>query len=194
MFTLINSDIKRCLVCEGVSLSSVSQKMFTLIFSYGLHAVIVYRLGIFLDSITKKSITLIRFPLLGLYQILDFYIRTAYAISIDISAEIGKGFYIGHFGGIEIGPCQIGDNCSVHQQVKIGVSIVAPGKSCPKIGNNVWIGSNARILSGVTISDNATVVVGAVVKKDMPARSLIMGNPARVVNKNYDNSSLTALL
>ena len=52
------------------------------------------------------------------------------------------------------------------------------------IGNNVWIGMNATILKGVNIGDGAVVAAGAVVSKDVPARTLVAGVPARVVREN----------
>lgn len=49
------------------------------------------------------------------------------------------------------------------------------------IGNNVWIGSNSTILSGVTIGDNSVVAAGAVVTKDVPANTIVGGVPARFI-------------
>ena len=51
------------------------------------------------------------------------------------------------------------------------------------IGNNVWIGANAMILKGVHIGDGAVIAAGSVVTKDIPADSVAVGNPARVVKK-----------
>ena len=51
------------------------------------------------------------------------------------------------------------------------------------IGNNVWIGGSVSIIGGVTIGDNAVVAAGSVVIRDVPADTLVAGNPARVVRK-----------
>jgi acetyltransferase-like isoleucine patch superfamily enzyme len=53
-----------------------------------------------------------------------------------------------------------------------------------KIGNHVWIGTNAIILKGVTIGDNAIVAAGSIVNKDVPANSLVAGNPAKIIKEN----------
>lgn len=53
------------------------------------------------------------------------------------------------------------------------------------IGNNVWIGGSVTILAGVTIGDNCTIGAGSVVTRDIPANSVAVGNPARVVKQVY---------
>ncbi|WP_442854348.1 DapH/DapD/GlmU-related protein [Arthrobacter sp. Soil782] len=55
------------------------------------------------------------------------------------------------------------------------------------IGRNVWIGSNATILPGVTIGDNAVVAAASVVTKDVPANTVVVGSPARVARSLADN-------
>ena len=49
------------------------------------------------------------------------------------------------------------------------------------IGNSVWIGGNVTILPGITIGDNCTIGAGSVVTRDIPANSIAVGNPARVI-------------
>ena len=57
------------------------------------------------------------------------------------------------------------------------------------IGENVWVGSNARICKGVTIGDNAIVAANAVVTKDVPSNSIAAGNPARIVKTDIDKET-----
>ena len=52
-----------------------------------------------------------------------------------------------------------------------------------KVGNNVWIGGNVVVLSGVTIGDNCTIGAGSVVVKDIPANTVAVGNPCRVIKE-----------
>lgn len=53
-----------------------------------------------------------------------------------------------------------------------------------KIGQNVWIGCRALILKGVTIGDGAVIAAGAVVTKDVPPRTMVAGNPAKIIKEN----------
>ena len=50
-----------------------------------------------------------------------------------------------------------------------------------KIGNDVWIGSNATILPGVEIQDGAIIAAGSIVTKDVPKNAVVAGNPARII-------------
>jgi acetyltransferase-like isoleucine patch superfamily enzyme len=55
------------------------------------------------------------------------------------------------------------------------------------IGENVWVGINSRINKGVTIGDNAIVAANAVVTKDVPANSVVAGNPGKIVKTNLND-------
>ncbi len=86
---------------------------------------------------------------------------------------------------------EIGDDCAIAQRVVIRDSnahmIDRDGykKTAPiKIGNHVWIASNAIILPGVTIGDGSMIAAGSVVNRDIPPNSLAAGVPAKVVRSN----------
>ena len=108
-------------------------------------------------------------------------------ISIPWQCEIGEGLYIGHYGSIILAPqARIGHNCSLAQNVTIGTAPSNEGRGAPTIGNRVFIGTHSVIVGRITIGDDAVICAGAVVNKSVPARAVVMGNPARVVS--YDGS------
>jgi serine O-acetyltransferase len=123
-------------------------------------------------------------PLVALAQKL---VEIVTGISIPPECEIGDGLYIGHYGSIIVEPeARIGHNCSLAQNVTIGTAMSSEGRGAPTIGNRVFIGAHSVIVGRITIGDDAVVCAGSVVNKSVPARAVVMGNPARVVS--YDGS------
>jgi len=77
-----------------------------------------------------------------------------------------------------------------------GKNIQQPGKISKgpiNIGNDVWIGTNALILSGVTIGNGAVIAAGSVVTKDVPAYAVVGGVPARTIKMRFDDATITRL-
>ncbi|MEG0289803.1 MAG: CatB-related O-acetyltransferase [Erysipelotrichaceae bacterium] len=62
------------------------------------------------------------------------------------------------------------------------------------IGNDVWIGSDAKILPGVHIGDGSIIAAGSIVSKDVPAYHIVAGNPACVIKKRFDDELIELLL
>ena len=67
-------------------------------------------------------------------------------------------------------------------------------KGAVVIGNDVWIGQNALILSGVTIGDGAVIGAGCVVSKDVEPYAIVVGNPQRVIRKRFNDEEIAKLL
>lgn len=61
------------------------------------------------------------------------------------------------------------------------------------VGNDVWVGTRAIILSGVTIGDGAIVAAGSVVTKDVPPYAIVAGNPARLVRYRFSDETIAAM-
>lgn len=92
--------------------------------------------------------------------------------------DIGKGLFIEHGFSTIISCRHIGDNCWINQQVTIGYS---DATNCPYIGNNVSVKAGAKIIGGVKIGDDVIVGANAVVVKDVPDHSIVVGVPAKVI-------------
>lgn len=103
-------------------------------------------------------------------------------IEIHPAAKIGKRFFIDHGTGVVIGETTvIGDDVILYQGVTLGGTGKETGKRHPTLGNNIMVGTGAKILGSVTIGDNTKIAAGAVVLHDIPPDSTAVGVPARVV-------------
>ena len=103
-------------------------------------------------------------------------------IEIHPGAKIGKRLVIDHGMGIVIGEtAEIGDDCLIYHGVTLGGTGKDTGKRHPTIGNNVLIGTGAKVLGPVYIGDGSRVAANAVVLNDIPENSTAVGDTAKVV-------------
>lgn len=115
-----------------------------------------------------------------------FYTDFGKNITLGREVFINACCHFQDHGGVTIGDrCQIGHNV-VFATLNHGLAPEDRQTTYPApivLGRNVWVGSNATILSGVTIGDNAVVAAGAVVTKDVPADTIVGGVPARPIRR-----------
>jgi acetyltransferase-like isoleucine patch superfamily enzyme len=113
----------------------------------------------------------------------EFLIGTGARLSIGSDSYINQGATIACALSIEIGErCLIGEFVAIHDTHFHPLQPGQPVKTAPiRIGRNAWIGHRAVILPGVTIGDHAIIGAGAVVTKDVPARAIVGGNPAKII-------------
>ena len=105
-------------------------------------------------------------------------------IEIHPGAKIGKGFFIDHGNGVVIGEtAEIGNNVLLFHQVTLGGISQSSGKRHPTIGNNVTIGTGAKILGAITIDDNTQIGAGTIITKDIPSYSVVVGNPGKIIKR-----------
>ncbi len=103
-------------------------------------------------------------------------------IEIHPGARIGRRLVIDHGMGIVIGEtAEIGDDVLLYQGVTLGGTGKDQGKRHPTIGNNVLIGSGARVLGPFTVGDGARIAANAVVLREVPPDSTAVGVPAHIV-------------
>jgi serine O-acetyltransferase len=141
----------------------------------GLHALISHRIAHFFYKIR----------LFFLARLISQASRFMTGIEIHPGAEIGKGFFIDHGMGVVVGETAvIRDNVLLYQGVTLGGAGLEKGKRHPTIGNNVVIGSGAKVLGNITIGDNSYVGANAVVIKDVPPNSTVVGVPGRITKQD----------
>lgn len=181
---LVRSDIARSLNDQAYT---TWQALGALRRELGLQALLVYRFGRLLRSGQHRVLL---WPLLAAGWLLYFpavlLMRACYGIRLALSAEIGPGCLVRHFGGIEVMNCRLGGRCSVGQQTRIGHAAEPLG---PQIGDGVWVGAHAQVWGAIHVGDGATVAPGARLNRNVPANALVVGDPGRVVAR-YDNSPI----
>ncbi len=103
-------------------------------------------------------------------------------IEIHPGAIIGRGLFIDHGMGVVIGEtCEIGDNVTIYHGVTLGGTGKDHGKRHPTIGNNVMIGTGAKVLGPFKVGDNSRIAANALVLQEVPEDSTVIGNPGKVV-------------
>lgn len=138
----------------------------------GFHAVLYYRVSHFFYKHKLKFIAR------WVSQLGRFFT----GVEIHPGAVIGRGLLIDHGMGVVIGEtAEVGDNCTIYQGVTLGGTGKDVGKRHPTIGNNVMIGSGAKVLGPFTVGDNAKIAAGAVVLNAVPEGATAVGVPAKII-------------
>jgi serine O-acetyltransferase len=176
--TILNAD------CNRYDFDKFSLKSFFIIYFVknipGLKFIIIFRLT---QYYRRKNRFLFCFFFLWLR-----HLKVKYGIDISYRTKIGKGFYIGHFGGIVIhGDAVIGENCNVSQGMTIGVSNYGKNIGVPTIGNNVFIGPNSGVFGNITIGNNVTIGANTVVTTSVPDYKTVLPAPFATIDKDLSH-------
>lgn len=127
-----------------------------------------------------------------LARFISQFSRFLTGIEIHPGAKIGRKFFIDHGTGVVIGEtCEIGDNVLIYQGVTLGGTGKDIGKRHPTVGNNVLIGSGAKVLGPLTIGNNSKVGAGSVVLHDVPPNTTVVGVPAKIAGGDFSSPSDT---
>jgi serine O-acetyltransferase len=148
----------------------------------GFHAVLIHRVA---HGIYRRG-------WFTLARVVSQFSRSMTGIEIHPGAKIGRRFFIDHGMGIVIGETsEIGNDVVMYQNVTLGGTGKEAGKRHPTIGNEVVIGTGAKILGNIRIGDHVKVGAGSVVVRSVPNYSTVVGVPGRVVgDANADLDTL----
>lgn len=168
MFSGLRNDIRAIFARDPAARSVVE-----IIFAYpGFHALFLYRLAHWLWQ--HRMFFLGRFT--------SHVGRFLTGIEIHPGAKIGKGFFVDHGMGVVIGEtAEIGDDVTLYHGVTLGGTSWQKGKRHPTIGNNVVIGTGAKVLGPIRIGDNTRIGANSVVVNDVPPNSVVVGIPGKIV-------------
>ena len=146
-----------------------------------IHALISYRIAHFFYKHKRFFIA----------RLLSQLTRFFTGIEIHPGATIGKGLFIDHGMGVVIGEtAEVGDNVTLYHGVTLGGTGKDKGKRHPTVGNNVLIGSGAKVLGPINIGDNAKIGANAVVLHDVPEGATAVGLRAKNIVKIPKTSAI----
>ena len=118
------------------------------------------------------------------------YLSHKTGIQIPARTQIGEGFYVGHFGRVVINPdCVIGKNVNIAAGATLGKENRGARKGSPKIGDSVWIGTNAVVVGNITVGNDVLIAPLAYVNFNVPDHSIVIGNPAKIVKRENATES-----
>ncbi len=143
----------------------------------GIKAVLIYRIAHFFFKIGMPFIP----------RYLSDIAREITGIEIHPGAQIGSDFFIDHGSGVVIGETsEIGNNVTIYAGVVLGGVSLEQKKRHPTIGNNVVIGTGAKLLGPITIGDDVKVGANSVVVNDVPSNSVVVGVPGKIISREGD--------
>ena len=138
----------------------------------GVHALLGHRVS---HALHDAGVPLIPRALSNVSRILT-------GIEIHPAAQIGNEFFIDHGSGVVIGEtASIGNCVTLYQGVTLGGTGFQRGKRHPTLGNNVTVGSGAKLLGPIAVGDGAKIGANTVVVEDVPPSATVVGNPGHPV-------------
>lgn len=121
----------------------------------------------------------------------QYSLKLGFSIPINV---FGPGLSIAHYGTIVVSSAaKVGENCRIHEGVNIGAT--NGGAVAPQIGDNVFIGTGAKIIGDIFIANDVAIGANAVVVKSIPESGGTYGGvPAKKISANNSHSNLASEL
>lgn len=142
----------------------------------GVHALFIYRIS--------RIFYVLKVPILP--RFISYVNRFLTGIDIHPGAKIGKNLFIDHGHGVVIGETAIvGNNVTLFHGVTLGGRRFERVKRHPTVGNNVLIGTGAKILGNIRIGDNVKIGAGSIVVNDLAEEKIVVAEVAKEINGFY---------
>lgn len=174
MFATLKEDFRTYLVEHGAA--PAWRAPIHAFFTYGFLATMIYRYVRWTRRIPSR---LLRLPFTLAYLPLKIFSDLILGIQISANADIGPGLHIGHHGGIFV-HCNAGCRLCVSHDVTIGYKGAGKSTRWPRLGDDVYIGSGAKIIGDLTIGNGVVIGANTVVVHDVPDRMRVVGAAVRI--------------
>jgi serine O-acetyltransferase len=138
----------------------------------GVQALLAHRVSHALDEVGVPLVP----------RVLSNVVKVATGVEIHPAARIGRGLFIDHGAGVVIGEtADVGDDVTMYQGVTLGGTGFARGKRHPTVGDEVMIGSGAKLLGPIQVGARSKIGANSVVIHDVPENATVVGNPGHPV-------------
>ena len=138
----------------------------------GVQALLAHRVSHALDEVGVPLVP----------RVLSNVVKVATGVEIHPAARIGRGLFIDHGAGVVIGEtADVGDDVTMYQGVTLGGTGFARGKRHPTVGDEVMIGSGAKLLGPIEVGARSKIGANSVVIHDVPENATVVGNPGHPV-------------
>ena len=140
----------------------------------GIKAILLYRIAHFFWKIDMPFVP----------RYISDIARNLTGIEIHPGAEIGREIFIDHGAGVVVGEtAKIGNNVTLYAGVVFGGVSLEQKKRHPTVGDNVVIGTGAKLLGPIKIGDNVRIGANSVVVNDIPSNSVVVGVPGKIISR-----------
>jgi len=148
----------------------------------GFHALQLHRLA---HGLQRRRVPLVP-------RVISHFNRMITGIEIHPGAQIAPGLFIDHGMGVVIGETAIlGNNVTLFQGVTLGGTGKETGKRHPTLGDNIVAGAGAKVLGNITIGSNSYIGANAVVLRDVPENSTVVGVPGHITKQDGKKIDIT---
>lgn len=157
--------------------------------SQGFWALFWHRFGNWRMDVRPRAL---RVPLTLIYRVMFKATEIFCGIKLSYNVKVGRRVRIDHFGGIILGARAIGNDVILRQNTTLGIASLDDLNAKPVLGDRVNVGAGAVIVGNIVIGEGSVVGANAVVTKDVPPHSLVLGVPGRVVRRLDEGASAAA--
>lgn len=147
----------------------------------GFWMLFVHRFGNWRMDVRPR---LLRLPFTLIYRFLNKLTELLFGMKLGYTVKVGRRVKLEHFGGMILGAREIKDDVTLRQNTTLGIRSTADLNAKPTLGHRVDVGAGAVIVGNIHIGDNSIIGANTVVFSNIPANSVVMGVPAKIIGTN----------